>query len=223
MRGSDGAVGAIEYFAINVIEVAEDGRIAQQASFDLEDADLAFELLHERARETAPVPNAASALLAEQEGAFAGRDWERVRASLSPAFTLDDRRRVATLDFDEQQSIASFRYMFDVPGLQWRRPLIATRGDRLGLAGDELVSMLAKDEIDWELSSLTLVELDAEGRVARHTVFEPDDLLGALTELEARAAQLPTDPLDIPGDEPARHQLADSDGGPALRPSRRRR
>src|SRR5204863_3549100 len=39
MHGSDGAVGAIEYVSINVVEIAEDGRIAQHISFDPEDAD----------------------------------------------------------------------------------------------------------------------------------------------------------------------------------------
>jgi hypothetical protein len=75
---------------------------------------------------------------------------------------------------------------------------------------DELMSTMESDAIDYELSSLTLVELDADGRVARHTVFEPDDLLVATTELDARAAQLRTDRVGIPGDEPAREDFSDT-------------
>ena len=200
LRGSDGAVGAIEYLAINVIEIAEDGRIAWQASFDLEDADHARELLHERAGALAPSPNAASALVAEQAAAFARRDWESFRASLGPGFTVDDRRRTAAVRFDEEQSIATLRYAFDLPGLEWRRPVVATRGEQLALTRDELVSKLETDEIDYESASLTLVELDTDGLVTRHTVFEPDDLIVAITELDARAAERsdePASPRDL--------------------------
>jgi hypothetical protein len=190
MRGSDGAVGPIEYIGLNVIEIAEDGRIAYQSSFDPEDADAAYELMHERARAVAPAPNTASRLVAEQEAAFARRDWESFRAGLAQGFTVDDRKRTAAVQFDEDQSIATLRYAFDLPGLRWHRPLVATRGDRLALTRDELVSELETNEIDYESASLTLVELDADGRVWRHTVFEPDDLLTALTELDERAADL---------------------------------
>jgi hypothetical protein len=200
MHGSDGAVGPIEYIGINVIEIAEDGRIARQVSFDPEDADTAHELMRERARVLTPVPNAASRLVAEQEAAFARRGWESFRGGFGPRFTIDDRRRTAAVQFDEEQSIASLRYAFDLPGLEWRRPVVATRGDRLVLTRDELVSMLDANQIDYESSSLTLVELDADGRVVRHTVFEPDDLLAAITELDERAAELSTDPPDTPRD-----------------------
>jgi len=37
---------------------------------------MARQLMHERAIALAPVPNAASTLVAEQEAAFARRDWE---------------------------------------------------------------------------------------------------------------------------------------------------
>ena len=194
VHGSDGAVGAIEFLALNVIEIAEDGRIARQIQFDPEDADAAIERMHGRARASAPAPNAAARLVAEQESAFARRDWESFRAGYGSGFTVDDRKRTAALPFDEEQSIATLRYAFDLPGLQWHRPLVATRGDRLALARDELVSRLETNEIDYESSSLTLVELDADGRVARHTVFDIDGVLAAVTELDARAAALSDDP-----------------------------
>jgi hypothetical protein len=176
-----------------VIEVADDGRIAQQVSFDAEDADTALELMHQRALATSPPANAASVLVAEQEDAFARRDWAAFRASLGAGFTVDDRKRSAALRFDEEQSIATLRYAFDLPALRWHRPLVATRGDRLALTRDELVSTLETNEIDYESSSLTLVELDADGRVARHTVFEVDDLTAAIRELDARGAVLSPD------------------------------
>jgi hypothetical protein len=192
MHGSDGAVGPIEYVSINVIEIAEDGRIALQSSFDPEDADAAYELMHERARAAAPAPNAASRLVAEQEGSFARRDWESFSAGYGPGFTIDARRRAIAVQFDQEQSVASLRYAFDLPRLEWHRPLVATRADQLALVRDELVSRLETNEIDYESSSLTLVELDADGRVGHHTVFEADDLLAALAELDRRAGELAT-------------------------------
>jgi hypothetical protein len=131
--------------------------------------------------------------VAEQEAAFIRRDWESFRAGLGETFTVDDRRRTAAVRFDEEQSIATLRYAFDLPGLEWHRPVVATRGDRLVLTRDELVAMLETNAIDYESASLTLVELDPDGLVGRHTVFEPDDLLAAVTELDARAAELSPD------------------------------
>jgi hypothetical protein len=197
VHGSDGAVEAFELLTVNVVEIAENGCIAQQTAFDPEDADAALEHLHERARATAPEPNAAARLVAEQQRAFARRDLESFRSSLGSGFTVDDKRRTAALRFDEEQSVATLRYAFDLPGLQWHRPLLATRGDQLALTRDELVSRLETNEIDYESASLTLVELGADGHLARHIVFDVDDLPAAIDELDARAAELRPDPLDV--------------------------
>jgi hypothetical protein len=187
VHGADGAAGRFEYPAMTVIEIAEDGRIARQTAFDPEDADVAAAYLKERADASVLPPNTASKLVAEQEAAFTRRDWESFRSTFGPGFTVDDRKRTAAVHFDEEQSIATLRYAFDLPSLTWRRPVIATRGDRLALTRDEIVATLNTSEVDYESTSLTLVELDADRRTSHHTVFEVDDLPAALALLDARA------------------------------------
>jgi hypothetical protein len=166
---------------------------ARQTSFDPKDVNVAAAYLQERAVASAPPPNAASRLVAEQEADFTRRDWHSFRAALGPGFTVDDRKRTAAVHFDEAQSIATLRYAFDLPGLVWHRALIATRGDRLALTRDEIVARLSTSEVDYEASSLTLVELGPDGGVSRHTVFELDDVAVAVAALDARAAALAAD------------------------------
>jgi hypothetical protein len=190
VHGSDGSTGRFEHRGIIVVEIADDGRVASRTSFDPEDADVAASFLRERGAATAPPRNGASEVVAAQELAFARRDWDSFRAAIGHGFTVDDRKRTAAVHFDEEQSIATLRYAFDLPGLTWRRPLIATRGDRLALTRDEIESAFPTNQIDYEATSLTLVELDPDGRVGRHTVFEVDDLPAALALLDARADEL---------------------------------
>jgi hypothetical protein len=169
--------------------------------FDVDDRDAAIARLHDlaTAREALSArhaeihrsdsrPNVASQVVAEQDAAFARRDREAVMGAHAPGFVLDDRRPFFARVFTEEESLGTVRYALDLDGIGWERRVVATRGERLVLVEDNVSSL--DGEVEFEMQTLTLVELDRDGLVIRHTAFEPEALADAIADLEARSAAL---------------------------------
>ena len=92
IRGGDGEVSEMEMFALPVMEIAEDGRIARNISFNHDDMDAATAELHARAALLEPPKNRAARVLAAQDAAFTAGDADAFTGHLVPGYVVDDRR-----------------------------------------------------------------------------------------------------------------------------------
>jgi hypothetical protein len=185
----DGDAGPAEVEAFNLYEIDEQGLVTHIIAFARDEGlDAAQDALEARAAVLEPRPNRASRLAAQHDEAFARQDWDAVAAVYAPDFVLEDRRRLVGRLYDAHESLEAVRYAFDLEATRWDRRVVATRGERLVLLHD-LVSGIDLG-VDFEMETLTLLQLDLDGLAERHTAFDADDLQVALAELDTRSATL---------------------------------
>jgi class 3 adenylate cyclase/ketosteroid isomerase-like protein len=115
------------------------------------------------------------------------RDWEGLVATLAPAHRVDDRRRLVGVEMSAQESLASLRFVFELPESRVHTELVATRGERLALFRVSLTSQAA-DTGPMSGEHLQVTEVDADGRTAVVVMFDPDDPDAAYAELDERFA-----------------------------------
>jgi class 3 adenylate cyclase/ketosteroid isomerase-like protein len=184
----DGDAGPAEVEAYNIYEIDADGLVILIEGYSPDELDSARRALEARAAALEPRPNAASRLAALHDEAFARRDWDAVAAVYAPNFVLEDRRHFVGRLYDAYASLETVRYAFDLEAIRWERRVVATRGERLALLHD-LVSGIDIG-VDFDMETLTLLQLDRDGLAERHTAFDADDLQLALAELDTRSATL---------------------------------
>jgi hypothetical protein len=191
VRFVDGQAGQSEVEHLTLFECSADGLIVSDTGFepyDLRRAYAALEARHAEIAEFVPSPNRAARVVAAHDGAFARRDWEALIGCYAPGFVLEDRRSYVARVYTEEESLGTVRHAYDNGEIQWARRVLATRGERLALVRDDVSGL--DGEVEFELQSLTLVEIDRDGLVSHHTAFDPEDLELAVAELDARAAVL---------------------------------
>jgi len=192
----DGAAGPSEGDFLTIAEVDEAGLIVAQVFYDSDSLDAAHAELERRfaalegseSRDPLHIPpNAASRIGDRLQQAIEARDWDGLRALLAPGMEYDDRRRGALLHGDVETFVASARIYASNQG-RMKRTLLATAGDRHSLT---LLRRSGRtpDVEAWELESLSLLELDADGRIARVLAFDPADRSQASAEMFERYAR----------------------------------
>jgi class 3 adenylate cyclase len=161
------------------------GRITRQEVFG-DDDRAAAEARFDELVASPPTPglfNAATRRLAPYGERFAQRDWAWLQDLMHEDVRNDDRRsgvnsgvsvgRDRLLELTESLATSGFATMHQVP--------VAIRGERLAL-----YSRTWAHEDGFELGLLALMEVDADGHLVAHTMWDPDDWVGALDELERR-------------------------------------
>jgi hypothetical protein len=192
-RGTDGLVGPSEISYLLLIEVDDRGKHVAVVMFDPDDLDAAFGELDERyaAGEVDPLripPNAATRAFDRWvewvERGDAG-DGQAMEALAAPTLEYDDRRRLLRTAGGRDIAIASTR---ETARLRSRpsRTLLATSGDHLAL---ERVLFTGPDDAPFEVDTLHLTEVDAEGRFAAVIIFDPEDRRAASAEMLDRYAR----------------------------------
>ncbi|WP_231995956.1 BTAD domain-containing putative transcriptional regulator [Mycobacterium sp. 852002-51163_SCH5372311] len=190
---SDRSSGAPQDEMLHVAGLDEDGRIALQVWFDIEDMDAAVAELdarHARFEEEQPrrlrLENAASRVDKRLHAYFAGRDWEAAAEALAEDMLYHDRRRVANagLRHGRDAEIVNARVLADL-GAHVTSTVIATRGERLVLTQARFTGTDPGPEAFHNVM-LSLLEIDSDGRVLSRVVFDADDFDAALEELDAR-------------------------------------
>ena len=147
---------------------------------DLERARARFEELRRPDPLRIP-PNAAARSGDRLQQAIEARDWDGIRAMFAPAMEYEDRRRTAMLQGDREMFVASTRvYVSNKERMS--RTLLATAGDRLSLTLLRRAGATA-DVGAWEAESLSLLELDAEGRIVHVFAFDSSDRRAASLEM----------------------------------------
>jgi len=154
--------------------------------FDLDDLDAArarFEAL--RPDPLRIPPNAATRMRVRTHEAFLARDWTALRALASDDFVWEDRGKRALLRGDVELWIASMQQVVS-PGVRLEVEIVASRGDRIAL--ERVLTVGAPGGIHYEMETLRLTELGADGRLAASIIFDPDDRPAAFAEATLRFA-----------------------------------
>ncbi|WP_336584509.1 BTAD domain-containing putative transcriptional regulator [Mycolicibacterium tusciae] len=203
---ADLSSGAPQDEMLQVVGVDEQGRIALQVVFDIEDFDAAMaELDAQHARlKDAPAgvtENECVRVLRALDDAYDRVAWDEVEQHVAAVVSVESRRRVVgqvphDLPFSEWAAEAKrFREMLGA--VRYRHDVVAIRGERVALTSlkvgpDDQSPGAPRDEL------LQLYGLNQEGRIALQIWFDVDDMDTAMAELDARHAR-----LDGPNSRPA--------------------
>ena len=126
-------------------------------------------------------PNAATQASDRQRALVEAKDWDAVQALQAPSFVFDDRRRGLHTTTDRDGYLKGLRWS---AGTQTARTLLATAGDRLALWHNRFTR--TREVLLFEVETLAVHEIDAEGRLAAVDLFDPDDLASAHAALFER-------------------------------------
>ena len=186
--------GAPQDEMLHVAGLDDQGRIALQVWFDVEDIDAAIAELdaqHARFEKKQPharrLENAASQAIERFLACFAVRDWDTSADILADDISTEDRRRVVNAGFrrDRAAEIKDFRSAADLGVTNATSDVIATRGERLVLIRSRL-SRSDEEPESFHVDLLWVVEIDADDRIAAWVTFDLDDFDAAIAELDAR-------------------------------------
>ena len=160
------------------------GRITRLEIFETEDVDAALARFEELRPDPLRIPpNAATRASDRHQRATQTRDWAALDALCAPTLEFDDRRRAALTTGGRDMFIASSR-LSGGAGTRTERTVLATAGDRLALEHVRWIG--ADDAVPFEAESLSLTEVDADGRIVAVIGFDPDDRRAASLELVER-------------------------------------
>jgi hypothetical protein len=174
-----------EWRTIDILTVEGD-LIDRVEVFDEANLDVALDRFDELHSQSPQLDRAVSRAIDRFQMCFAARDWDAVAEAFAADYYNDDRRRVvnAGIRRGREAAVEDLRVAADI-GLATRLKLnvIATRGKRLILAQ---FRASGSDHPAIQVDVLQVIEYDADERFAAAAVFDPDDLVGAFAELDAR-------------------------------------
>lgn len=193
LGASDTSLGAPPDEFLQLSGVDEQGRIALQIWFDSDDLDAAIaELDAVRPRfeeEGAParrLENLASRADGQINELFAERRWDDIDALLADDVRVDDRRRgLHRAGADHATELTNARAIADIGIKTITSRVVAIRGQRLALTRTVFSGRDQRPDA-FHTEILRIVEIDADERIVALVAFDPDDLYGALAELDAR-------------------------------------
>ena len=167
----------------------QEGRIALQVWFDVEDMDAALaELdaaharLEEQHRQERRLENAASQVYERIQACFAARDWDAMANIVAQDMIDHDRRHMVNADIrrGHDAHIANSRAVAELGSEKITSTVIATRGRRLALCRSCIFMR------DNRIEFLSVIEVDSDERFAAHLAFDLDDFESAIAELDSR-------------------------------------
>jgi ketosteroid isomerase-like protein len=180
--------GPFEIPFVHVHVLGEDGRVERLHIYDLDQLDEAracFAALRPDALRIPP--NAVTRARDRLHDACEAQDWDAVRALFAPAVLYDDRRRGILTTGDREMYLASLQHAFSRGRTRVVRTVLATAGDRLTLERDLWTA--AGDASPFEIETLSIHEVDAEGCFVACITFDPDDRRAASAEMLERWAR----------------------------------
>jgi class 3 adenylate cyclase len=191
---ADESPGAPQYELLHLYGIDEEGRIALQLFFDIEDIDAAIaelDALHARFEEQHPptrrVRNAASRIFERLQACFTSRDWDTIAELLADDIVSEDRRRVVNIGFRQGRdaAIADMRVNVDLGVTDLTAAVLATRGGRLALMRTRASGHTRRPEA-FHADVLNIIEIDAEDRITAGMTFDLDAADAAFEALDAR-------------------------------------
>lgn len=193
MGAGEADPGAPQDAALQVVGLDEEGRIALQVWFDVEDVDVALAELDSRharsdtQRPSSRLDNAASRVDARFQQCFAARDWVSMAELLDENLCADDRRPTVNAGVRQGRDakVADMRVTAELGTLTATSTVIAVRGQRLALVRIRLAGRDQRPEA-FRTEMLGVVEVNRENRMTARVLFDLDDLDAAVAELDAR-------------------------------------
>jgi class 3 adenylate cyclase len=189
---ADASPGAPQDEYLQLYGIDEEGRIALQVWFDLEDIDAAMAELDaayarlEERHPRAPLENAASRVQDRYLSHFATRKWDAMAEALADDISGDDRRHVVNsgVRSGRDAEIANLKVIAEIGCTDITSTPIATRGERLVLARHSFTVPDWPEPFDNEM--IDIVEINTDDQVVAEIAFDPDDIDAAIEELDAR-------------------------------------
>jgi len=189
---ADTSPGAPRDESLNLFGLDDEGRIAIQVVFDVDDLDAAIVELDaaharfERRPTRASLENAASRADDRLNTLFADRRWDEIGELFADNVRLEDRRRgLRNESNDRATAVAAVRAIADIGTKSLTPDVLAVRGKRLALARTLHHGRDTRPDA-FHTETLTLTEINADGLIADLVAFDSDDLDAAFEELEAR-------------------------------------
>ena len=189
---TDVSQGAPRDELLQLYGIHEDGLIALQILFDVDDMDAALaELDAAYARFDGQRPqarrpeNTAARIFDRLWSHFADRDWDAVAETVAASFSGMDHRRVVNggIQHGRDAVIQTLQASADIGFAITMLGVLATRGGRLALTR---VRASGREPDALQDDALNIVEVDADERVTAIVVFDLDDFEAAIAELDAR-------------------------------------
>jgi class 3 adenylate cyclase len=175
--------GAYEAPSLMVAELDAEGRIRRFDQYDLDRLDAARARYAELRSDPLRIPpNAATRVNDLHQQAIEAGDWDDLAQLVAPEMVFDDRRHGVQLTGDRDLFLASRRVT--ARSARVSRTLLATAGDRLALFQTRWAGALEGGAFEAEM--LTLLEVDANGRITAIIAFDPGDQRAASLELADR-------------------------------------
>ncbi|WP_124714401.1 BTAD domain-containing putative transcriptional regulator [Mycolicibacterium nivoides] len=183
----DESPGAPQDEVLQVFGIDEDGRIALQIWFDVDDSDAALAeldaqhaLLDQRYRQ-ASLENAATRADDRLIALFGDGRLDEIGVLFTEDTQLDDRRQGFRCESNDRATAVDNICSIAALGAAVTKSTIAVRGDRLCL------SLLRFENAEaFCVEALEITEVNSEGLMVAKVEFEPDDFDAACAELDAR-------------------------------------
>jgi len=188
----DVSPGAPQDEFLQLYGLDEDGRIALEVWFDVEDIDAAMAELDaaharlEAVRPRVPLENAASRGEHHFNALFADRRWDEIAALLADDIQVEERRRgIRRESSDRAKEMEEIRVIADLGVKSMTSETLAIRGERLVLSRTRFSGRDQRpDAFHTEL--FRVAEMDDDERLAAVVTFDLDDFEAAFEELDAR-------------------------------------
>ena len=188
----DASPGAPQDEFLYLYGLDEEGRIALQVWFDLDDIDAAIaelDAVHaqfEEAQRRVPLANAASRVDDRVNELFADRRWDEIDALLADNVQVDDRRRGLHREgADHATELANARAIADIGVKNMTSRVLAIRGQRLALTRTVFSGRDQRPEA-FRTEILRIAEIDNDEQIVAYVAFDLDDFDAAIVELESR-------------------------------------
>ena len=185
---ADASPGAARDEMLQLFGLDEEGRIALQTWFDVEDVDAAVAALDAAdARPSHRLENGASRAIERFLVLFAAADWDAIAATFTADYSYYDRRRVVNAGTRQgsTDAVDDLQAAVAVGITDATSTVIATRGAHVALARSQW-SVADQRPEPFRMDVLQVAEVDADERMVASVAFDPDDIDAAFAELEAR-------------------------------------
>ena len=192
---ADVSPGAPQDELLQLFGLDEDGRIALQVWFDIEDIDAAvaeLDAAHARLEERhprAPLENAASRADDRLIALFGDSRLDEIGALFADDIRLDDRRQGLRRESNDRATAVAECPCDRRPWASRtsHQTTLATRG---AIVSASAVHCGSKDETTrpdaFCIEALAITEINADGLMVAKVAFDPDDIDAAIAELDAR-------------------------------------
>lgn len=169
------------------LSTVEGDMVNRSELFDEADLDAAIARFDQLSPRPSRLENTASQVYGRLNAYFTSRDWESMANAMAENVINDDRRHMVNSGIRRVRDveIANGQAFVKLGGEKITSTVAATRGARVALCRSSIVGR-GEQSGAFRIEFLSVVEIDADERLAAHVAFDLYDFGAAITELDAR-------------------------------------